>query len=148
VASGRLLRVFFDADVLIAGAASATGASHVLLRLSEFGLIEGLTCDQVLREADRNLEAKLPAALPAFRAIIAAASIAVVPEVGQEARETLRGRAHEDDLPILAAALAGESDYLTTFNVRHYRVSPGRLRVSRPGDVLAALRRALMGSAD
>jgi predicted nucleic acid-binding protein len=137
------LRVFFDADVMIAGAASSTGASHVLLRLSELGLIEGLTCAQVLGEVERNLEAKLPAALPAFRAIVVAAEIRVAPEADHDTLNRLREVAHPDDLPVLAAAVTSQSDWLATFNVRHYRVSADEIRVARPGDLVARLRRAL-----
>jgi len=140
---GDRLRVFFDADVLIAGAVSATGASYLLLRLTELGLLEGVTCAQVLREVERNLEAKLPAALPIFRALFAAANISLAPEVPAALLERLRGLAHEDDLPILAAALVGESDYLLTFNVRHYQAPPGAITVARPGTVMARVRRAL-----
>jgi hypothetical protein len=58
------LRVYFDADVLFAGAASPSerSASQVLLSLSEITLIEGLTSVLALEECRRNLEAKLPAA--------------------------------------------------------------------------------------
>ena len=141
--TGDRIRVFFDADALIAGTASSTGASHVPLRLAELGLIEGVTCEQALGEAERNLAAKLPAALPAFRAILSAAAIQVVPEPEPEGRAALHGLAHEDDLPILAAALASRSHYVTTFNVRHYHVPAGRIRVARPGEVVADLRRRL-----
>lgn len=141
--TSKRLRVFFDADTLIAGAASSTGASHALLRLAELGLVRGLTCRQALQEAERNLEAKLPAALPAFRAILASAHLEVVPEPDRDTREGLAGLAHEDDLPILGAALAGGSAYLTTFNVRHYHIAPDRLRVARPGELLTRLRETL-----
>jgi predicted nucleic acid-binding protein len=143
VPPGDRLRVFFDADVLIAGAASGTGASHLLLRLSELGLVQGVTCSQAVREAERNLREKLPAALPVFRAILAAAEITVIPDVRADSLARLQGLAHQDDLPILAAALEGKSDYLTTFNVRHYQVSGGEIRVARPGEVVARLRRVL-----
>jgi predicted nucleic acid-binding protein len=143
VLPGDRLRVFFDADVLIAGSVSTTGASHLLVRLSELGLIQGLTCSQAVQEAERNLRRKVPAALPAFRAIVAAAEITVLPDARREWLDRVHGLAHEDDLPILASALEGKSDYLTTFNVRHYRISQGEMRVARPGDIVARLRRAL-----
>ena len=55
-------RVFFDADVLFAGAASPSeqGASLVLLRMAELSLIEAITSDQVISEVERNLTAKMP----------------------------------------------------------------------------------------
>jgi predicted nucleic acid-binding protein len=143
VPRGDRLRVFFDADVMTAGAASSTGASHLLLRLSELGLIEGLTCAQVLREVERNLEAKLPAALPAFRAIVAAAEVVVAAEPDRRTVDRLRGLSHPDDLPVLAAAVASRSDFLTTFNVRHYQLPGREVRIARPGEVVAWIRRAL-----
>ena len=63
----RPIRVFLDSDVLLAGSASTTGASHLILQLSELGLIDAVASEQVRREVERNLERKLPAALPAFR---------------------------------------------------------------------------------
>lgn len=69
------LRVFIDADVLFASAASPSehGASLLILRLGELTLIEAVTSEQVIAEAERNLPAKMPAALPTFRALVARA---------------------------------------------------------------------------
>ncbi len=74
-------RVFVDAGVLFAGAAgpSEHGASLVVLRMAEITLIEALTSQQVVVEAERNLIAKLPQALPAFR-LIADRCLRVVPD--------------------------------------------------------------------
>ena len=57
----RKPRVFVDADVLFAGAAGPTahGASLVVLRMAEITLIDALTSQQVVTEAERNLSAKL-----------------------------------------------------------------------------------------
>jgi predicted nucleic acid-binding protein len=67
------LRVFVDSDVLLAGSASTTGASHLILQLSELGLIDAVGSEQVRREVERNLKRKLPAALPDFRLLAGAA---------------------------------------------------------------------------
>jgi len=85
------LRVFFDADVLLAGSASTTGASHILLKLSELTLVEGITSHQAQTEAERNLLA----------------------------------------------------NYLLTFNVRHCWPRGQTIRVERPGELLARIRRQL-----
>lgn len=66
-------RVFIDADVLIAGSGSTTGASYILLHLSDLTIIEGVISEQVKREAERNLLEKLPQALPAFRLLLESA---------------------------------------------------------------------------
>ncbi len=59
-----------DADALFAGAASVSGASHVILQLGELGIVEVGVPDQARIEAERNLRVKLPAALPAFRTLV------------------------------------------------------------------------------
>jgi hypothetical protein len=62
-------KLFVDADVLFAGAASPSehSASLMVLTLSEITLIKALTSEQVVAEAERNLVAKIPKALPAFQ---------------------------------------------------------------------------------
>jgi predicted nucleic acid-binding protein len=137
------LRVFFDANVLIAAAPSSTGASFLLLRLSESGLIHGCTCPQVLHEAARNVRQKVPSALPVFQGIIAAANLTVVPDATPGLLTSLQGLAHADDLPILACAIEAHCAFLTTFNVRHYQIPGSRIRVIRPGDLVSRLRRSL-----
>ena len=58
------IRVFFDADVLMAGSISSSGASHILLRLCEYTVLKGLTSQQAVAEAARNLQEKMPEGLP------------------------------------------------------------------------------------
>ena len=144
MARSERLRVFFDADVLIAGSASRTGASHLLLRLAEVGLIDSVTCAQAVREVERNLAAKLPAAVPAFRAILTAVDMKVVSDSPASRAELHLAQVHPDDRPILMSALASKCDYLATFNVRHYRGLRGEIIVARPGDILAQIRRRLV----
>ena len=79
--SRRRPRVFVDADALFAGAAAASdhGASLVILRLAEITLIEAVTSQQAVTEAERNLGEKLPQALPAWRLIVSRC-LRVVPD--------------------------------------------------------------------
>jgi predicted nucleic acid-binding protein len=135
----RLVRVFCDADVLIAGAASTRGASHILLQLSEFTLIDCVSSPAAIAEAERNIAAKLPAASSTFRKILAAA-IDAVPEATSSFAHNLAGQAHPKDLPILAAAVASGADFFTTFNVRHYHKRAAAPLVVQPRRVVAAIR--------
>lgn len=139
---GRRLRLFFDADVLIAGSASTSGASFLLLHLADLRAIEGITSQQAVREAERNLMAKLPAAVPAFRVMVASA-LRVVDDPSPRTLRALRGRADAGDLPILGAAMESEFDYLVTFNVRHFPRSDSPPRPIRPGDLVSRLRELL-----
>jgi predicted nucleic acid-binding protein len=128
--------------VLIAGAASTTGASHILLQLSELTLLQCLASPYVIEEAERNLTAKLPAALPAFQLIVQAA-VKVGPVAPPWLARNLIGQAHPKDLPVLAASISGKADFLATFNTRDF--SPRKLPplILQPKDVLARIRRSL-----
>lgn len=114
-------RVFIDADVLFAGAASPTerGASLVTLRLAEITLIDALTSQQAIVEAERNLSEKLPHKLPEFRLIVSRC-LQVVSDPKPEDLIPYKGAADPKDLPILVAAIHEHCPYLFTFNVRHF----------------------------
>lgn len=103
--SGRP-RVFVDADVLFAGAASPAeyGASLMVLHLAEITLIEAVTSQQVIIEAERNLAARLPGALPAFHLIVSRRLHIVRNPLAIEL-QTYQGLADTKDLPLLASAI-------------------------------------------
>ncbi len=136
--------VFVDADVLFAGAASPTehGASLLILRLGELALIRAVTSEQVITEAERNLAAKIPGALPMFRLLVQRALTAVPNPIPGEV-VTHAGLADPKDLPILVAALQTKCPWLVTFNVRHYRPGHPDVRVVRPGEFIRQIREVL-----
>lgn len=143
-ASQRKPRVFVDADVLCAGAASPSehGASLTILRLAEITLIEAITSYQVITEAERNLEEKLPAALPAFRLLVSRC-LRVVDNPLPEDLNSWAGMANSKDLPILVAAAREGCPWLVTFNVRHFRPGHPDVTVLRPGDLVLRVRELL-----
>lgn len=138
----RLPRVFVDADVVVAGAASATGASHLVLQLGEIGLLEVVASAQVREEAEGALVRKLPAALPAFRSL-AEVAVEWLPDPAAEALQEHAGDADPKDLPILVAAIHAGADVLLTFNTRHYHRRTPPPRIERPGVFLQRLRALL-----
>jgi len=129
--------------VLIAGTASTTGASHILLRLSELTVIDCLTSQYAINEAERNLLAKLPAATPAFRLILRAA-LEVIPAPPQSLVQDIIDQAHPKDAPILAAAIESEADFLATFNVRHFHQRNVPPFIRKPGVIVAQIRSSLV----
>ncbi len=134
-------RVFIDADVLFAGAAAPTehGASLVILRMAEITLIEAVTSEQAIAEVERNLSAKMPAALPTFRLLVARC-LRVVSDPGPEELSSHTGAADPEDLPILVAALREGCPWLVTFNVRDYGPGPPDVTVLPPGDFVQHIR--------
>lgn len=134
--------VFLDADVLVAGSFSTTGASHLILRLAELGLIDAVSSAQAREEAERNLRSKLPAGLAGFRALTEAA-VRWVSNADAASVERLRDQAHEKDVPILAAAVQAGCSSIVTHNVRDYAPISGSIRVNTPGDFMRQLRELL-----
>lgn len=115
----------------------------MILQLGELGIIEVGVPEQTRTEAERNLAAKLPAALPAFRALLAACCTSLAMESDAESVAIAdSGEADPKDAPILSAALSAGCGWLVTFNMRDYRTD--RIRVSNPGDFLEALRGELL----
>lgn len=137
-------RIFFDADVIFAAAASPRqyGASLVTLRLAQYTILDGIASEQSVGEAERNLSTKLPETLPAFREIVRSC-LRIVPNPGPEALAACRGMADLDDLPLLAAAVNAGCDRLLTFNMRHFWPPPSLIVVERPGQFLVTVRELL-----
>jgi len=136
--SGRLtpfLRLFFDTDALLAGAASTTGAAHLLLRLAELGLVEAFTCDYVRTEAFRNADRKLPRARPfleeLFARILTCTSDVELPSTGMDEA------VHPKDLPVWLAFRASGARFLITYNLPDY---PDVESVTTPGRVISEIR--------
>lgn len=146
------LRVFVDADVLFAGAASPSehpsgSASLVVLRLAELTLLDAVTSEQAVTECERNLDAKLPkelaeCALAAFRHLVTRA-LRVVPDPEPEEVDAHAGKAHPKDLPLLVSALREECPLLTTFNVKDYEPGAPSVEVLRPGALVRRVRALL-----
>ena len=135
--------IFFDADALIAGAASRSGASFVLLQLCELGLLQGLTCTQVISECRKNLQLKLPQAVPVFETLVERTLTVHRNPTGKEL-EDYPNMADPKDLPILVAAILQNADYLVTFNTRHFFPDPATgLTVCKPGELLQTIRQML-----
>jgi hypothetical protein len=137
-------RVLIDADVLFAGSAAPTefGASHVVLRMAEITLVEAYTCQQVIDEAERNLAAKMPGTLPAFRLIVDRC-LHVVPNPTPIEVQSFLGLANPVDLPILATSILHDCPWMVTFNTMHYKPGHDLVVVLTPGDFLLRVRNRL-----
>ena len=142
-------RIFIDADVLFAGAASPNehSASNLVLRMAELKLIEVFTSTQVITEAERNLENKIPKSLPAFRLLVSR-SLKIVADPAPEQFDAYLGLADPQDLPILISAISENCDLLTTFNVRHYQPGHPSITVLKLGDLVLRIRYLLSQLSD
>jgi hypothetical protein len=134
-------RIFIDSDVLIAGSASPNehSASLVILRMAELTIIEAVASQQVLIEVERNLEARISKALPAFHLLVSHC-LRVVPDPSPEEIKAAAGAADPKDLPLLVAARRENCTFLASFNVRHFQPGIPGVGVLKPGDLVLRIR--------
>ena len=115
-------RVYVDADVLFASAASPSphSAGQVLLTLSEITLseitlIDGLTSALAVEECRRNLNQKLPDALQTFDLLLQR-TLSVVPAPSESEVYRMAERADWKDVPHLVTAVQQKYRFLVTYN--------------------------------
>ena len=113
-------RVFFDANVLIAGAAARGGASRAALMMAEAGLFQMVVSRQVLDEAERNLRRKLPRGLPILAEILGDVHLEVVDDPAPQSFARWLDCIEAKDAPIVEAAAVANIDYLLTLNSRDF----------------------------
>jgi predicted nucleic acid-binding protein len=136
-------RVFVDANVLIAGADSTSGASNAVLKLAEVGLFQLVVSRQVLDEAERNLRKKLPRALPNFAAQMACLHLEIVPDPTPDETRPWEMIIEAKDAPILCAAVKASVNRFLTLNTRHFTpevAAHSGLLIQTPAQLVAELR--------
>jgi predicted nucleic acid-binding protein len=141
-------RVFVDANVLIAGTDSQSGASNAVLKLAEVGLFQLVVCTQVLAEVERNLRKKLPRALPNFAAQMARLRLEILPDPTPEQVKPWQDSIEAKDAPILCAAVASHADRFITLNTKDFTPSVAEqsgLTIQTPAEFIEEIRQLVTG---
>ena len=112
------MRVFLDANILFS-------ASHARSRMRAFldllfERAECLTNDYAIKEARRNLELKIPSALPGLDPLIMKCEL--IPTLVTEVGVALKAK----DIPILGGAIAGNATHLLTGDERDFGLFLGK----------------------
>ena len=102
-------------------------------------MIETVASAQVITEVERNLEEKMPAAMPAFRMLVRRC-LHVVPDPTAAEIRALSKAADPKDVPILVAAVHEGCVYLITYNIRHFQPGVESVTVLKPGDLAQRVR--------
>ncbi|HUF39062.1 MAG TPA: PIN domain-containing protein [Anaerolineales bacterium] len=142
-------RVFVDANVLIAGAHSRSGASRAVLMLAEVGLFRLVVSRQVLDEVERNIRAKLPGAMVVFVEILALLELEIVDDPTRAEWEPLLEVIEEKDAPILAAAVSAKVDRFITLNTKDFSTDAAArsgLTIQTPSIFIEEIRRIVTAS--
>lgn len=140
-------KVFIDTSALIAGIASSKGAARAVLQLAEIGLIEVFVSRQVIVEADRNIEDKLPEMLNEYREFIEFLAPALIDDPPRGEIKRFLAVINPDDAPILAAAVNADVDFLITWDRKHFIGKNihvhSSLKIVTPGEFLRYFRECL-----
>jgi predicted nucleic acid-binding protein len=135
--------VFVDSSVLIAAAASPTGASRAVLTMAEIGLFKVVLTRQILDECERNLRKKLPAALSIFTQLLVVIDPDILPDPLAKGIARWVTMIEAKDAPILAAAVLAESDRLLTLNTKDFTpdvAAQSGVTIQTPGDFVREIR--------
>ena len=149
-----MIRVFFDANVIIAASASSKGAARVITRLAKKrGDIAVSATEYAWDEAERNLQQHKPEVLDVFYGL--KDSIGILPEPSEglvahvAASLPRKKRLPDKDLPILAGAIFANADWLVTHDEDHfgplYDETFMGVEILKPGTALSRLRRPAGG---
>ena len=114
------LRVFLDANVLFAAAYSPDGLSALLIELGAAGRVSLLTSPLAIVEAERNLEAKRPAALPILPGNLTAAVRVVREPAPGDVERLTPPELSSKDRPLLAAAIVAHATHFVTGDVADF----------------------------
>ena len=114
------LRVFLDANVLFTAAYSPDGLSAFLIELGATGRVTLLTSPLAIIEAERNLEAKRPAALPTLRGNLTAAVRVVREPAPADVERLTPPELSSKDRPLLAAAIVAHATHFVTGDVADF----------------------------
>jgi predicted nucleic acid-binding protein len=139
-------KVFLDASVIIAGSASRSGASRAVLNLAEIGLIQAVISEQVLTEVERNIQEKLPQALPYLTELLGYIAWEIQDDPTFEEFGRWISIIEAKDAPILEAALQAGSDYLLTLNTKDFSPDVAHhsgLIIHTPGEFIRQIREIL-----
>jgi predicted nucleic acid-binding protein len=116
-------RLFLDANVWFAAAASAVGASAMALSLCQEGHCAATVTRLILQEAEKNLQAKAQfrdAALVRFYRLIAAPGLHVIAAPSQTETARYAGIIHAKDAHVLAGAAKAKATALITLDRKHF----------------------------
>lgn len=148
-----MLRIYVDADVLIAGLLSQSehGAANVVLQLSEATILDAVSSERAVEEARRNLKNHI--AHPEAQALLndaIDAALDVVPNPATDAIDALGPVADAKDLLHVVSAVEQGCSHLVTYNLRDYPPQYSgepveELSVVTPGSLVRRIRARLSG---
>lgn len=134
--------VFLDSSVVLAGCASSSGASRLILEAAMEKKIIAHVSRVVLKECERNLTRKFSKQeLLFFYQWVGKAPLVLEELPSEEELEKFQDLIASKDVHVLATAVCSKVDFLTTLDKKHF-FTPGMemaklpLAVKTPGELV------------
>ncbi|MEM9775966.1 MAG: PIN domain-containing protein [Chloroflexota bacterium] len=140
------IRVFADANILIAGAYSSSGASRAVLMMGEIRLFKLVVSTQVLDEAERNIRLKLPHSLPTFAEYLSKIPFEVLQDPSEDESAKWEPIIEAKDAPVLAAAVLAKVDRILSLNTKDFTQDVADqcgVPIQTPGEFIQDIRNIL-----
>ncbi len=137
-------QLFLDSSVILAASGNSQGGSSKIFELALKGRVVLFTSRLAIMEAERNIREKLPlAAFTRFQLVFATYPLTIVNEPSEVFEKKVGKFIYRKDAAILAAAINSKTDYLLTFNRKHFFTQKvetfalkHHLKISTPGEFI------------
>lgn len=144
------MKIFLDANIFVAACGNEKGGSSYLFEVAKHDATwHLLTSPLAIQEANKNVQTKLPKKMPALTSFILHPSLTIANSPSHVLVERLRGVITEKDVPILAAAIMVQADYLCTLDKKDFHNTKVKtwserhgLNIVTPHDVLNLWRKS------
>lgn len=138
-----MLRAFLDASVIYSAIVSGEGASRELLKRHIRREVTLVVSEYVLKEVANNMAKKSPDKSGSVGLLIDLLDLEIVTITAESVQETMV-YTEPKDAPVVAAAIAGQCDYLLTYDKKHLLgnaliAENAGLIIGTPGDLLQKL---------
>lgn len=114
-------RIFIDSNIWFSAFYKQSAASDLLEELLKTNF-EIVICELVLEEIVRNIKTKLPSVLELARQFLLTYPLTIVKNPSLKQLSNYDGLADKKDLPILAAAINYNCQFLVTGNLKHFQI--------------------------
>lgn len=138
-----MIKVYFDASVIVAAIISPNGGSAKLIQFVKLGEILGITSQTVVEEVEKH-STKIGKTVAEIRLFIKDSQILVRKKVTKVEAKPYQDLVAGDDLHVITGAKLTKTDYLITLDKKHLLKDEVRklvkpLKIVNPKDYLQRL---------
>lgn len=136
---GLMVKVYFDASVIVSALISSTGGSAKLLGMVKERIITGITSQTVIDEVLEHTE-KIKLSPRTIQTYITNSAILVRKKITQKDIDPYKNIVDAEDAHVLAGAHMTNCKYLVTLDKKHLLILQGkikRIKIVNPKKLLA-----------